>query len=79
MKYTQIVRKLIGPIKPVGTSHIDDDRLENLKEMCNTVGELVADIQIVADCKDRHEHSVKEAGEFADTFIQWLSGQGNEK
>lgn len=31
MTYTEIVNKLVGNIEPVGDSHIDEKRFENLK------------------------------------------------
>lgn len=69
MDYTEIVNKLVGNIQPSGMSHIDRDRFENLKEMCILVNMLVIEIDNVACQKDRHEHSIKEMGEYASNFL----------
>jgi len=70
MTYTQIVKKLIGKIKPVGETNEDDRRFENLKEMCELVNQLVTDIDLVAYTnKDRVEHSMNKAGKYADEFL----------
>lgn len=67
-----VVTKLIGPIAPQGATHIDDKRLKNLKEMTELVQALITDIKYVAQYKDRHEASMKEAGKFADDFLKEL-------
>lgn len=70
MTHTDIVKKLIGNIHPHGASHIDGDRLENLKEMCALVGDLVYEINFVArNNKDRQEHSMKIMGEYAHDYL----------
>ena len=43
----EIVIKLIGEIEPVGASHIDPERFENLKTMTDLVDKLVCDIDNV--------------------------------
>lgn len=59
MNYTEIIRKLIGRIYPAGDSSIDTERNDNLKEMCDTVEQLISDIQFVSINKDRQEYSMK--------------------
>lgn len=70
MIHADIVRKLIGPINPVGESYTDEERLENLKQLCNLVESLLLDIDEVAFHKNRPEYSIKRAGDYADKFIQ---------
>jgi len=69
MTYTEIVNKLVGNIEPVGDSHIDEKRFENLKTMCELVNNLVAEIDEVSRCKNRVEHSMKEMGKYAHDFL----------
>jgi fructose-1,6-bisphosphatase/sedoheptulose 1,7-bisphosphatase-like protein len=69
MTYTTLAIKLIGRIHPVGESHIDAERFENLKQMCTLVENLVYEIACVAQDKDRHENSIKTAGEYASDFL----------
>jgi len=67
-----VVKKLLGPIDPVGAEHIDVTRLENLKQLTNLVDKLVRDIDGVACMKDRVEYSIKAAGEHASDFLTWI-------
>lgn len=69
MTNTYVVKKLIGSIQPSGSSHIDFQRFENLKEMCNLVKELIVEIDYVAHNKDRQELTMKEMGEYAHNFL----------
>jgi hypothetical protein len=70
MTHLLVVNKLIGPIEPVGETTTDEKRYENLKAQCELVEQLILDIQYVAkNNKDRHEHSMKRAGEYADRFL----------
>ena len=65
----ELVIKLVGPIAPVGETHTDDKRFENLKAMTELVDKLLTDIDDVAYLnKDRQEYSMKTAAEFASAF-----------
>ena len=67
---TEVVKRLVGDIKPKGETNIDDDRFENLKVMFELVNNLVYEIDSVAyDNKDKHEFSMKRAGEYASNFL----------
>ena len=66
-----VVRKLTGEITPVGSSHIDTERLRNLEEMCITVDGLLDDIKHVATFKDNQEASMREAGLKAQAFLDF--------
>ena len=69
MTYLEIVKKLIGNIKPVGETTEDDKRFENLKALAFLTDELLTEIDNVAyRYKDSHEFSVKRASEFASKF-----------
>lgn len=73
MTHEEIVKKLVGSITPYGASDIDERRMENLKVMCELVSGLVEDIRFTAQYKDRHEHSIKIMGEYADNFLKELN------
>ncbi len=69
MTYTEIVKKLIGEIKPQGEHYADSARYENLIEMCKLVNELVVEIDDVAYDSDRKEASINKAGKYAANFL----------
>jgi hypothetical protein len=70
MDYHSIVKKLVGKIRPVGSTHIDNERFENLKELTNLVDKLLKDIDEVAGANEnRPEYSMKRAGRFASDFF----------
>ena len=69
MEIIDVVRKLVGPIEPIGDIHVDVYTFENLKTMSELVNELLIDIDKVIPNKQRDEGSMKRAGEFADNFF----------
>lgn len=65
-----IVKKLIGNIRPSGESGVDKERFENLKEMCELVLELVVEIDLVnTDFYQSEAHSESKASEYALKFL----------
>ena len=74
MTVVDVVRKLIGPVLPVGDSSVDAQRLGNLNEMLEVVGWLVEDISKVADCSHRQEASMRQSGKVASEFLRDLYG-----
>ena len=71
MTYTEIVKKLIGNINPVGKSEIDTERFENLKQMCELVHDLVILIDDVSFYnRDAREASVRKAADYAKNFLE---------
>lgn len=67
-----IVRKLVGPIKPIGEHCIDTGRLENLKHLESVIEDLLNDITEVTDDRHRVEASMKAIGEHATKFLDDL-------
>lgn len=65
----EVVMKLNGPIEPVGESHTDQKRFDNLRSLCDLVEDLVGEIERVCPNKDRVEYSMKLAGVHAHTFL----------
>ena len=68
MEVYDVVKRLIGPIEPLGAAHTDEERFENLKAMTELVDLLLNDICVVGQYKNQHQASMKKAGEFADEF-----------
>ncbi|AXF52729.1 MAG: hypothetical protein [Circular genetic element sp.] len=68
----EVVKKVVGEIKPQGAAHIDHTRLENLKKMCEVVETLIYQIKDVSYERNRQEHSIKEAGVYAHEFLTQL-------
>jgi len=64
-----IVTKLVGAIDPVGETNEDNARFENLKVLTELVEDLLTDINCVYHYINRHEYSMKRAGEYADKFL----------
>ena len=62
------MRKLVGPIIPIGDSNEDLKRLANLKVLTELVEGLLKDIETVAENANSEEASVKLAGNRARSF-----------
>ena len=74
-----IIENLIGQIKPVGETNTDNDRFENLKEMCDLVNSLIGKIDAVGyDFKDYQEFSIKRAAHYASDYLTNIVGIVNE-
>ena len=65
-----VITKLVGNINPVGESHIDGQRHENLKEMVELVELLLHDISEVAKNEERYEHSMQLSGKLAREYLK---------
>lgn len=67
----EIVKKLIGSVRPVGSSHTDSERLENLKQLCSLANEIIQEIDNVAII-DSYENSVIKMSSYAREYIDSL-------
>lgn len=66
----ELVTQLIGPIEPVGESHTDEKRHQNLERMINLADSLVTDIDRVAhEFKNNHQASMKHSSVLASNFL----------
>lgn len=70
MTLYDIIKKLNGPIGPVGESNEDGRRLENIKNLFPLVEQLLMDIKDAADFKTDSRYSMKEIGKAADEFLK---------
>lgn len=68
----ELVYRVVGQIKPVGATHIDDDRFENLKEMIELVDALIVDLTDVSGLDYRYEYSMSRAGKHAAEYLRNL-------
>lgn len=69
----RVVEKLIGRIRPTGTSHEDGNRLDNLKELTSLIEYFVFNLKAISnDNKHRNEYSVKEMVKEAERCLQEL-------
>lgn len=68
-----VVKKLIGDIRPLGDASRDGQRLENLKAMCELMDKIHSAIDAVAyDFKDDKQGSVVACCEYANKFLDKL-------
>lgn len=67
-----IIMKLIGAIEPVGETHTDNKRFENLEKLTALTLSLLCDICDVGDNADSGFHSKAMAGKHALKFLNSL-------
>lgn len=58
----EVATSLIGEIEPVGSTHIDKERKNNLKTHISLMNMLVDDVMFLIDKKVDYRASVKEIG-----------------
>ena len=76
MEIHEIVMKLVGPVAPVGESHTDTKRFENLKALTEVIDKLMFEVVCVTNSKDNHQASMKKAGQYAQTWLNsWEGGE----
>ena len=72
MEMIDIVKKLIGPIEPIGESSTDEKRLENLKEFIKLTRDMIDELESVEENAKSHMHSVALIGKTAKAFLDEL-------
>lgn len=70
MELYDVVTKLTGKINPVGESHIDGERFENLKSTCELIDRLLLDVDRVSSMTNRYEVSIYMSSTFASNFLK---------
>lgn len=63
---------LIGNISAIGSTHVDDDRFENLETQIHVVDKLLYDIMEESNKHDRVEYSVSRSGMRARKFLKQI-------
>ena len=72
---TDVVNKLVGPIRPIGCAVKDEERLDNLNQYLMHADEVIRTIIIMAeDHEDDYRHSVKKAGMAARALLDNIKG-----
>ena len=75
---TEFVKKIIGPIDPVGESNTDEKRYKNLNTLISLVWDLLYSINYVAcNNKNRVESSMKQVGQKAESFLKNIHEEFN--
>ncbi len=68
-----VLKKLLGPIDPIGSTDVDAERYKNLEATIDVVNRLLFDIDaIVWKNKNPQEHSIIKAKEKASEFCREL-------
>ena len=67
---SQIVKKLVGNIEPVGCTATDEDSLDNLKEMIDVTHTLIDAIYDVSKTPCNGEASIEDAIRVAKGFLK---------
>lgn len=69
----EIVKKLIGPINPVGCSSRDEERFENLKNMIELMDQIHSEIDDIAyRNRESREHSIKRSVDYINVYLNKL-------
>ena len=72
MDHYEIVMKLIGPVRPVGETHTDNKRADNLAVLLGLIDKLLDDVHDIESYKRDYRASVKHAGETCAEFLDAL-------
>jgi hypothetical protein len=69
MDLTEVITRLVGPVTPVGDSHVDLARQTNLQVLCELTGELMDRIEQVANMPKDYRASVNKSKGIAAAFL----------
>lgn len=71
MTTVDVVKKLVGPINPIGDSGEDARRYENIVHMSKVIEELVREMEyVVHSNRHAYEGSVRKSADFAEKFLK---------
>ena len=74
MEIYDVVKKLIGEIEPVGSSHIDKERFENLKVMISLLNKILTDLECIRyDNQNMQEDSIKQCVKCIEDFYKYIA------
>lgn len=68
----RVVDCMIGATMPYGDSYIDIERLNNQKKLEELAEWVIVELCRNTNCASRHEYSMKEIGEDARKFLEYL-------
>ena len=69
MELIDVVKKLIGPVFPMGSYDGDMRCSDNLGDQTKLIARLVEDVVLIARLGDNHQASVKQVGCQAQKFL----------
>ena len=69
-----LVMKIIGEIEPVGETNMDEVRYAHLEVLLETLEALIDEVRYLEPYKDRHEYSMKKAGDKAMEWVKYVHG-----
>jgi hypothetical protein len=75
MDIEDVVYKIIGEIKPVGETYIDNKRFISLEIMCELVQKIISDMVEVAEDKNNHAFSISNSGKRSFDFLKRIKEQ----
>lgn len=70
----EVVKKLLGPINPIGESSVDRERLENLDQTAKLIHKLVREVEYIANDHNNGEASLIAASKKAKACMEELNG-----
>lgn len=78
----EVLNCLIGSTEPYGSSHIDEQREENLKTLIDITNWCLDGIAYASEYKNRQEYSMRQIGQRAfaclDDYKTWIEKRINE-
>ena len=74
----KVIDALIGSIEPYGSTHIDNERTENLKALLYVMDEYIAEIDKVVKYRNCPQYSMRKMGEIAYEWFVDLKGYVDE-
>lgn len=70
----KVFKKLVGNIKPIGDTSIDNERFDNLKVFCEVIEKAMVELDdIVYIYKGSQEYSIKRSVEYVENFLKNLN------
>jgi len=70
----EVVDELIGEVDAVGSTHIDNERFENLKVMEDLIDAMIVHINYASKTKDYPQYSMAKIGQHAFDYLKDLAG-----
>lgn len=78
MELFDIVIKLTGPVEPVGETHTDNERFENLKKLLELMRELHMKVDgMTTSDSARGEFSIRRSGLECHEYLNWLGSRND--
>lgn len=73
MTHLEIVKKLIGEVRPIGKTEVDAERYKNLQSLCKLTKDLIEEIVTVKNIGNgSYEHSCQKAGKLAYEELKFI-------